>query len=140
MKNRPNKSGYWWYKLNSTTHAVVYIRHCLAGGLMAEDRGRVVPLVEFEEGVEEWIGPAHPPKLEPATVHEMVSQWIARNGADGLWNEEGPCGCDGSAPCGDGPYPECKAAMAGGHGIDADGQDVDVLYYPIKIKIGDENG
>jgi hypothetical protein len=59
---RPDKPGYWWYKLNSTTHAVVYIRHCLAGGLMAEDRGRVVPLVEFEEGVDEWIGPAHPPK------------------------------------------------------------------------------
>jgi hypothetical protein len=137
---RPDKPGYWWYISHSIIHKVVYIRHCLGGGLMVEDRGGVIPLIEFEESVQEWLAQAHPPKLEPTTVHEMVSQWIARNGADGLWNEEGPCGCDGSAPCGDGPYPECKAAMAGGHGIDADGQDVDVLYYPIKIKIGDENG
>jgi hypothetical protein len=143
-KMRPDKPGcYWWEDRNGSLHVIEFDDNMetpnvmfLNGYSVFMDPEQLEELFDFMR----WIGPAHPPNLEPTTVHEMVSQWISRNGADGLWNEEGPCGCDGSAPCGDGPYPECEAAMAGGPGIDVDGQEVDVLYYPIEIKSGDDNG
>jgi hypothetical protein len=141
---RPSKSGnYWWLNNKGKFEiAVVYVDEDESDPAnYLSDMVSRMSIRELEKTTrfKRWIGPAHPPNLEPTTVHEMVSQWIARNGADGLCNEEGPCGCDGSAPCGDGPYPECEAAMAGGPGIDVDGQEVDVLYYPIQIKSGDNN-
>jgi hypothetical protein len=136
MKNRPDKPGCWFFEnTDSRVFPIIVVeKPCNVGSGIALNvvfRMRYFYLEAFENlaGFKRWIGQAHPPKLESATVHEMVSQWIARNGADGLWNEEGPCGCDGSAPCGDGPYPKCKAAVA----VDEDGNGVDFLYYPVTI-------
>lgn len=64
------------------------------------------------------------------TAKDIVEKYLNDNGYDGLWNDEGPCGCDGSAPCGDGPYPECCAAHKGAPGVDSNGDWCDFLYYP----------
>lgn len=72
------------------------------------------------------------------TVVDIVKKWLVDNGYDGLWHDDGPCGCgvndwrNGTPPCGDGPYSGCCAAHAGESGLDADGQHRDVLYYPDK--------
>jgi len=72
------------------------------------------------------------------TVKDILSRFVIDNGYDGLYCDEGdPCGCDGSAPCGDGPYQECCMANLGPPGYDADGQHCDALYYPDKRTIGD---
>lgn len=44
----------------------------------------------------------------------MVLDWLREHGADGLCEPETECGCglDDFAPCGDGPYPHCKAAIS----------------------------
>jgi hypothetical protein len=137
MENRPDKPGcYWWEDDCGRYHVAEFDEEMKT--LDSCDTGFVSP-EKFEDSVcfIRWVGPAHPPKLEPTTVHEMVSQWLVRNGADGLWNEEGPCGCDGTAPCGDGPYTECKAAVA----VDEDGNGVDFIYYPVTIlPYWDSNG
>jgi hypothetical protein len=137
MKNRPDKPGCYWWEDDCGRYHVAELDEEMET-LDSCDTGFVSP-EKFEESVcfIRWVSPAHPPKLEPTTVHEMVSQWLVRNGADGLWNEEGPCGCDGTAPCGDGPYPECKAAVA----VDEDGNGVDFIYYPVTIlPYWDSNG
>jgi hypothetical protein len=132
MNNRPDKPGlYWWEDHKGCFHVAEFDDDMETIDTISCDWLEYVNPEEFEEShcFVRWLCQAHPPKLESATVHEMVSQWIARNGADGLWNEEGPCGCDGSAPCGDGPYPKCKAAVA----VDEDGNGVDFLYYPVTM-------
>jgi hypothetical protein len=45
------------------------------------------------------------------TVAEIVKRYLKDNGADGLYNPESECGCDGSAPCGEGPYSNCEVAL-----------------------------
>lgn len=62
------------------------------------------------------------------TVQDIVAKWLKENGYNGLWHDEGPCGCDGSAPCGEPNY-DCCAAFEGPGGEDADGQLCDSLYY-----------
>ena len=45
---------------------------------------------------------------------EIIIKWLHDNGHDGLCEPDTECGCglDDFAPCGDGPYPKCKAAKA----------------------------
>lgn len=41
----------------------------------------------------------------------MVISHLLLLNVDGLCNEECGCGLDDFAPCGDGPYPDCEAAI-----------------------------
>jgi len=45
-------------------------------------------------------------------VKEIVKTWLKDNDFDGLCNEDCGCGIDDFAPCGDGPYPDCEAAIS----------------------------
>lgn len=49
--------------------------------------------------------------------HEPI--WLESKGFDGLWNQEGPCGCGikDLAPCGDGPFRECVPAVVKDDGL-----------------------
>jgi hypothetical protein len=70
------------------------------------------------------------------TVHEIVGCFLKTNNFDGLYNDDcNTCGCDGSAPCGGGPYPTCTVAYAGPGGLDDEGQLCDVLYYQSDAKM-----
>ena len=62
------------------------------------------------------------------TVKDIVKKYMRDNGHNGLYNKDADdCGCDGSAPCGDGPYENCCAAF-----LKRDG-----LYYPDRRSIQD---
>jgi hypothetical protein len=54
------------------------------------------------------------------TVKDMVKKYLEENESDGLCCPGFECGCDGSAPCNDGPFPFCCAAQ----------KHDDGLYYP----------
>jgi len=71
---------------------------------------------------------------EGPSVIDIVKDYLEANGYDGLIADDG-CGCDGSAPCVDGPYHYCRAAFAGPGGTDIDGQNCDVLYYATKSSV-----
>lgn len=51
---------------------------------------------------------------EEMDCREIIIKWLHDNGHDGLCEPDTECGCglDDFAPCGDGPYPKCKAAKA----------------------------
>jgi hypothetical protein len=134
MKNRPTKPGLWFYE-TSDRHEKKYnpkVHRISEQAYNSKNVSFEEYLCELEEAfsIVRWLGPAMPPpKPKPATVHEMVPQWLTQRGIDGLYNdEEDPCGCDGTAPCDDGPYPECRAAML-----------KDDLYWPIKEVPDEEN-
>jgi hypothetical protein len=71
-------------------------------------------------------------------VLEMIKAQLKQMGCDGLWNENGPCGCavegweDGGPPCGSDFPIECVSARKGPPGEDADGQYCDYLMCPVK--------
>ena len=68
------------------------------------------------------------------TVKEIIKEYLEKNGYDGLWNGNAPCGClkDDLNPCGE-PFDECspgyKGACTCGEGCDWDiyGDKVDTL-------------
>lgn len=65
---------------------------------------------------------------------QIVVEWLADHGYDGLANEECGCGLGDFAPCMSGPYPECEAAMARVATEDDDLHDLrpgDTLYVPV---------
>jgi len=45
------------------------------------------------------------------SVKDIVRKYLEDNGFDGLENQEAECGCDGSAPCSEGPHSNCNAAI-----------------------------
>jgi hypothetical protein len=57
--------------------------------------------------------------MDTFSVKDMVAKYLSENESDGLCHPDTECGCDGSAPCGEGPFPDCLAA-----------QKHDGLYYP----------
>lgn len=70
---------------------------------------------------------------ESITVKKIVVDWLKANGYDGLYNEEGPCGCilDDLICCADSGIEQCEA----GHRIDGDNEDgFGYLMYPGKAK------
>ena len=57
------------------------------------------------------------------TVKEIVKEYLEKNGYDGLYNENGACGCltDNLNPCGE-PFDECKPGYRGAcTGLECDG-------------------
>ena len=43
---------------------------------------------------------------------EMLKKYLADHGYDGLYNGNCGCGINDFAPCDEGPFPECAAALS----------------------------
>lgn len=132
----PTKSGLYWFAGWDGKIEVCEIyddENKLSVVFLGDNRPHDLEFIaNHTEVIKKWLGPAKPPSEQrSATVHEMISEWMIQHGVEGLWNEEGPCGCDGTAPCEDGPYPECEAARSSPVELDVDEQYC-VVWYPIR--------